>query len=123
MSASDANSSIFLTDKPKQIKDKINKYAFSGGGESVEQHRANGGNCEVDVSYQYLKFFLESDERLEELRVTYSSGELLTGFLKKELIEVLQKLVANHQEKRAEVTQEVIKNFMTPRKLTHAFSQ
>jgi tryptophanyl-tRNA synthetase len=32
MSSSDLNSAIFLTDTPKQIKDKINKHAFSGGG-------------------------------------------------------------------------------------------
>lgn len=31
MSTSDPNSAIFLTDTPKQIKDKINKHAFSGG--------------------------------------------------------------------------------------------
>lgn len=117
MSASEANSSIFLTDTPKQIKDKINKYAFSGGGDTVELHKLNGGNCEIDVSYQYLRFFLEDDNRLEELKKTYTSGELLTGYLKKELIEVLQKLVANHQEKRKLVTDEMIAEFMKPRKL------
>lgn len=68
MSASDANSSIFLTDSAKQIKDKINKYAFSGGGQTVEEHQKNGGNCDIDVSFQYLKFFMDNDERLEEIR-------------------------------------------------------
>lgn len=84
---------------------------------TVEEHRKNGGNCAVDVSYQYLTFFLEDDKRLEEIRETYTSGELLTGFLKKELIEVLQKLVAEHQEKRAKVTDEMIREAMKPRKL------
>ena len=68
MSASDANSSIFLTDTPKQIKNKINKYAFSGGRTTVEEHRQFGGNCDVDISYQYLTFFLEDDEKLEKIR-------------------------------------------------------
>lgn len=68
MSASDPNSSIFLTDTPKQIKDKINKYAFSGGGQTIEEHRKNGANCDVDVSYQYMKFFMDNDERLEKIR-------------------------------------------------------
>ena len=68
MSASDPNSSIFLTDTPKQIKNKINKYAFSGGGTTVEEHREKGGNCDVDISYQYLTFFLEDDEKLEKIR-------------------------------------------------------
>ena len=34
----------------------------------MEDHKKNGGNCDVDVSYQYLKFFLEDDARLEEIR-------------------------------------------------------
>lgn len=39
MSASDPNSTIFLTDTPKQLKNKINKHAFSGGRTTVEEHR------------------------------------------------------------------------------------
>merc|ERR1719168_122183 len=89
MSASDANSSIFLTDTPKQIKNKVNKYAFSGGGATVEEHKEKGGNCDVDISYQYLTFFLEDDDKLAQIKKDYTSGELLTGFLKKELIDVL----------------------------------
>lgn len=117
MSASDPTSSIFVTDSDKQIKDKINKYAFSGGGATVEEHKEKGGNCDVDVSFQYLTFFMEDDERLEEIRKTYTSGELLTGFLKKELVEILQKLVGEHRQRRASLTNDVVKQFMTPRKL------
>ena len=47
----------------------------------------------------------------------YTSGKLLTGELKKELITVLQKLVGEHQRRRAQVTDEVVKRYMTPRKL------
>ncbi|XP_071453786.1 tryptophan--tRNA ligase, cytoplasmic [Hetaerina americana] len=121
MSASDQNSSIFLTDTPKQIKNKINKYAFSGGRTTVEEHRQLGGNCDVDISYQYLTFFLEDDARLEQIRKDYTSGALLTGELKKELISLLQNLIATHQERRAKVTEEVIKEFTTPRKLKISF--
>lgn len=117
MSASDPTSSIFVTDSDKQIKDKINKYAFSGGGATVEEHKEKGGNCDVDVSFQYLTFFMEDDDRLEEIRKTYTSGELLTGFLKKELVEILQKLVGEHRQRRASLTDDVVKQFMTPRKL------
>lgn len=67
MSASDANSSIFMTDKQNQIKNKINKHGFSGGRETEEEHRRLGGNTEVDVAYQYLSFFLEDDDELERL--------------------------------------------------------
>ncbi|NXT69648.1 SYWC protein, partial [Chaetops frenatus] len=121
MSASDPNSSIFLTDTPKQIKTKINKHAFSGGRDTIEEHRKYGGNCDVDVSFMYLTFFLEDDDRLEQLKQAYTSGELLTGELKKVLIETMQPLVAAHQERRKQVTDEIVKQFMTPRKLAFEF--
>ncbi|KAM4666409.1 tryptophan--tRNA ligase, cytoplasmic isoform 2-T4 [Amazona ochrocephala] len=121
MSASDPNSSIFLTDTPKQIKTKINKHAFSGGRDTIEEHRKYGGNCDVDVSFMYLTFFLEDDDRLEQLKQAYTSGELLTGELKKVLIETLQPLIAAHQERRKQVTDEMVKQFMTPRKLAFEF--
>merc|ERR1711981_947182 len=117
MSASDANSSIFLTDTPKQIKNKINKYAFSGGGATEQEHREHGGNCDVDVSYQYLTFFLEDDEKLAKIREDYTSGKLLTGYLKKELIEILTPICTAHQEARKNVTDETVLKFMTPRSL------
>jgi hypothetical protein len=59
MSASVASSSIFVRDTPKQIFDKIKRHAFSGGRETLEAHWAEGGDPDVDVSYQYLRFFLE----------------------------------------------------------------
>ena len=47
----------------------------------------------------------------------YSTGKMLSGEIKKELISVLQPLVAQHQERRKLVADEVVKEFMTPRKL------
>ncbi|KAK7835545.1 tryptophan--trna ligase [Quercus suber] len=46
MSASDPNSAIYVTDSEKVIKNKINKYAFSGGQDSIEKHRQLGANLE-----------------------------------------------------------------------------
>lgn len=117
MSSSDSSSSIFLTDTPKQIKNKVNKHAFSGGKDTVEEHREKGGDATVDISYQYLTFFLEDDDKLEQIRKDYTSGELLTGELKKELITLLQPIVAAHIERRKNVTEDIVKEFMTPRPL------
>lgn len=61
MSASIDSSAIFMTDTANQIKNKVNKYAFSGGQETAEEQRRLGGNPDVDVSYQYLQFFMEDD--------------------------------------------------------------
>lgn len=67
MSASNVNSSIYMTDTQNQIKNKINKHAFSGGQEKKEDHIRLGGNPDVDVSYQYLSFFLEDDAELQTI--------------------------------------------------------
>jgi len=117
MSASDDTSSIFLTDTPKQIKNKVNKYAFSGGKDTMEEHRAVGGDTEVDISYQYLTFFLEDDQKLAKLGEDYRSGDLLSGQMKAELIGILSPMVTAHQAARVKVTDDVITAFMTPRKL------
>ena len=34
----------------------------------MEEHRKLGGDTSVDVSYQYLGFFLEDDARLAEIK-------------------------------------------------------
>jgi len=114
MSASDPNSSIFMTDKAGQIKNKINKHGFSGGKETEEEHRRFGGDPDVDVSYQYLTFFLEDDEELETLRKGYQEGTLLTGQLKARCIQQLQQFVADFQERRSKVTDAVVDAFMDP---------
>lgn len=112
MSASVDISAIFLTDTPAQIKSKINKYAFSGGGATIDEHRAKGANCDIDVSFQYLKYFLEDDARLEQIRQEYTEGAMLTGDLKKITIEILQRLIADHQQRRSQVTDAIVQKFM-----------
>ena len=54
---------------------------------------------------------------MKEIGEKYSSGEMLTGEVKKELIGVLQALVKNHQEKRAAVTDEIVQEFHKVREL------
>ncbi|KAI9833644.1 MAG: hypothetical protein M1819_003597 [Sarea resinae] len=119
MSASDETSAIFMKDTPNQIKNKINKYAFSGGQTSAEEQRRLGGNPDVDVSFQYLTFFLEDDAELERIKVAYRKGEMLTGELKQICIKELQVYVKEFQERRAQITPELRDEFMTPRKLDY----
>ncbi|KAI0983986.1 hypothetical protein GJ496_003027 [Pomphorhynchus laevis] len=97
MSASNENSAIFLTDTPNQIKKKINKFAFSGGKVSAEEHRIH-----------------DSDE-LEKIRRQYSTGEMLTGQLKNLAISTITNVISEHQRKRKLVTDEILDYFMTPR--------
>lgn len=83
----------------------------------MELHRQLGGNCDVDIAYQYLTFFLDDDDKLAEYRRKYTAGEMLTGELKAELIALLTPIVVAHQEARKQVTDDVVKQFMTPRAL------
>ncbi|GAB4835479.1 hypothetical protein Ancab_000388 [Ancistrocladus abbreviatus] len=148
----------------------INKYAFSGGQDSIENHRKYGANLEnphalwwylnmflfgdltspscsnsrsvclcfsrflkkrgipppssVDAIMwiyptEYLGFFLEDDAELEHIRMEYGPGRMLTGEVKKRLIEVLTELVERH---RAAVTDEMVDAFMAVRPVPNMFN-
>jgi tryptophanyl-tRNA synthetase len=113
MSASDTTTAIYVTDSAKQIKTKVNKYAFSGGRDTTEEHRALGANLSVDVAWKWLNFFMEDDARLAEIGVEYAAGRMLSGEIKAELIAVLSELVRVHQERRAAVTEADVDAFMS----------
>lgn len=102
MSSSDSNTALFLYDDPDTVKNKIMKYAFSGGGGSVKEHREKGGNPDVDVAFQWLHtLFEEDDKKIEQIRREYKSGKMLTGELKGILIEKLNKFLAEHRKRKA----------------------
>ncbi len=101
---------IYLSDSPQDVKRKINKYAFSGGKDTLEEHRRLGGNPDIDVSFQYLKFFFETDDsKLAQIEKDYRSGKLLSGELKAILIEKINAFLKDHQSKREKAKKEVDK--------------
>ncbi|WWC59297.1 tryptophan-tRNA ligase [Kwoniella dejecticola CBS 10117] len=114
MSASKENTAIFMTDDAKKIAKKIKSHAFSGGGATQEEHKANGGNPDVDIAYQYLSFFEESDEKMDRLAREYRAGTLSTSEMKAACIEKLQEVVAEFQKNRAEVTDDKLAYFQDP---------
>ena len=110
MSSSDPLSFIAMTDSPEQVKKKINKYAFSGGQASKEEHRKKGGNPDVDVSFQYLKMFFEPDDKkLKKIHDDYKSGKLLTSELKEYLIKKINIFLKKHQQNRIKAKSQVKK--------------
>ena len=116
MSASDSDSSIFLNDTDKQIQKKVGN-AFSGGQDSRELHRQLGGRTNVDIPFQYLRFFLEDDDELEEIRVAYESGEMESGGMKQRCTKELQAYVGAFRARRKAVTETVRDEFLRPRHL------
>lgn len=116
MSASDTESSIYLSDTDNQIKKKVGK-AFSGGQDTRELQEQIGGRTAVDVPFQYLTFFLESDEELESLKDRYEKGLMQSGEMKAAATKELQAYVAAFRERRKAVTPEIRDEFMRPRQL------
>jgi tryptophanyl-tRNA synthetase len=109
-SSENENSVIYLSDSPSDVKKKINKYAFSGGRDTIEEHRKYGGNPDVDVSFQYLRMFFEPDDKkLNDIERKYRSGEMLTGELKKILIDKINDFLKEHQTRRINAKKDVDK--------------
>lgn len=101
MSSSEDTKGILTTDSSEEIKRKINKYAFSGGQATIKEHREKGGNPEIDIPFQYLKYlFEESDEKLNQLEREYRSGKLSTSEMKKYAIKKIIKFIQEHQKRR-----------------------
>jgi len=99
--SSSEGTAIYTTDTPEEVKKKINKYAFSGGQATIEEHRKKGGNPDIDVCFQYLKMFLEPDDKkLAKIEKDYKEGKMLTGELKKYTIEKINEFLKEHQKKR-----------------------
>eukprot|EP00173_Palmaria_palmata_P003443 Plantae.Rhodophyta-Palmaria_palmata.ctg3600.p1 GENE.Plantae.Rhodophyta-Palmaria_palmata.ctg3600~~Plantae.Rhodophyta-Palmaria_palmata.ctg3600.p1 ORF type:complete len:120 (-),score=25.89 Plantae.Rhodophyta-Palmaria_palmata.ctg3600:125-484(-) len=117
MSSSAEENTIFLDDTPNKIKKKVIKYAFSDGRDTVEEHREKGSDCDKNISYRYLTSFMDGDVRLEEIRAAYAGGEMISGEIKKCLIDLLQPLVSDHQRKHALVDETVLKTFSSLRPL------
>ncbi|CAE7882584.1 WARS1, partial [Symbiodinium microadriaticum] len=110
MSASVESTALYMTDTPKKLRKKINKKAFSGGGKTLEEQQKYGANLDVDVSYQYLKIWLEDDEELEKIGTEYAAGRMLTGEVKKRLADVVGEIVVEHQVPRV-ATQPIVAEY------------
>ena len=112
MSSSMPETTIFLNDSMKTMEKKI-KSSFSGGQPTVEEHRKKGGNPDIDVAYQYLRYFFEeNDNELEKIREEYVSGKLLTGEIKSICIEKAESWMKEHHELK-EQNQHLIKDFLS----------
>ncbi|VBB19019.1 tryptophanyl-tRNA synthetase [Yasminevirus sp. GU-2018] len=107
--ASNANYTLFLDMNIKDVSKVIKKFAFSGGGETMEEHQKYGGNIKVDVCYQYLMFFLDDDEKLREIARTYTAGTLGSGQLKEFTANIISNVISEHQRAKKDVTDSVVK--------------
>jgi tryptophanyl-tRNA synthetase len=106
MSKSKGNA-IFLMDTDKVIKAKIMS-SFSGGAQTVEEHRATGGIPEVDMAFMYLSTFFLSEGDAKAIGDDYRSGKILSSDLKNELYGRVVEKTAGFQARYAEVTDDQV---------------
>ena len=107
MSSSKQETAIYTTDDEQTVKKKINKYAYSGGRDTLEEHREKGGDPDVDIAYQWLVFLEEDDARLKELHDGYKAGEILSGEMKQACIEKVNTFLAVHQMRREQAADRI----------------
>ncbi len=108
------STTLFLDIPPEKVVKMIKSHAYSGGGETLELHRQNGGNIKVDIPYQYLTFFLESDEELKDVAERYSNGTLTSGEIKDMASKLISDVIKNHQERKKDITFEIVQQFFNP---------
>jgi len=56
-----------------------------------------GADLEIDIPFNWLEFFLEDDAKLEEIRVKYGKGEMLTAEIKAILSDIIAEFVLDFQ--------------------------
>jgi len=106
MSASRTETAIWLDDDEKTVRNKVMKYAFSGGRATAEEHMRLGGNPDIDVSFQWLYLLFEEDDKeIARIEKEYGAGNMLSGELKEILVSRLNGFLKAHRERKANAAQ------------------
>jgi tryptophanyl-tRNA synthetase len=106
---SSSSSGLYMSCTEKEVKKKINKYAFSGGKDTLQEHRKYGGDTNTDISFKWLLFLEEDDNKLSKIKSEYESGKLLSGELKKILIDKINQILKEHKQRKEKINLELFK--------------
>lgn len=104
-------STLFLDMKPDEVEKIIKRNAFSGGKDSLEEHRKSGGDIKIDIPYQYLSYFVEDDEELRKIAKAYSDGDMTSSEIKSLAANIVSEVIRNHQQKKSEITDADVTEF------------
>lgn len=113
------DATIFLSDSSANIKKKIFKHAFSGGGGNgtLEDHKKYGGNIDADIPCRFLKYFEYDDDILNNIYTNFAKGLLTCSDTKNILVNTITKIISDHQNKRSEISDDMIQEFYRKKKI------
>ena len=111
MSSSKAESTLFLDDTEEVFTQKILNLCLSGADPDPEVHKVKGGNVDIDIAYQYLRYFEHDDDKLEQIKNDFTKGTLSAKGIKEHLAKKLFAVIKEIQDNRAKITQEVFDDF------------
>lgn len=117
MSSTGQSPTIYMDYSPEQIMEVVKKFAFSGGQETKKLHQELGADLSVDISYQYLTYFMEDDQELKQIAQDYSSGKMMTSEIKQLMAAIISKFVEKHKAIKDTVTDEDVADFYKVRPL------
>lgn len=103
MSSSRPDSSLFLTDSPKEAQNKL-KLAYTGGSILADFQKEYGGIPEICPIFQLRSYHFEGNEKLE---TQCKKGEILCSQCKKEATKEIVNYLNDHQKKITEVKDKI----------------
>jgi tryptophanyl-tRNA synthetase len=110
MSSSKPETALFTVDDPEILETKI-KNTFTGGQATVALQRKLGGNANICPVYWYLNYLFDSEKESQARYKDCTSGNLLCGECKADMIKKAMPFIKDIQTKR-DKAQNLIKEFM-----------
>lgn len=107
------DSTLFLTDSAHVLKKKVMTHCYSGGGGNgtLEDHRKYGGNTDIDIAYQYLRYFEEDDEALQRIHDSFKKGDMSCGEIKELLVKKLVEIYERIQLRKSKLSRDHLDEF------------
>jgi len=111
MSSSKPESAIFLTDTPKQAKQKIAR-SKTGGAVTLEEQKKHGGKPDECVVYElFLYHLIDDDKELKNIYESCKNGSQMCGNCKKYASELIERLL-NDIDKKRKIARKNVKKYL-----------
>ncbi|MEA3557826.1 MAG: tryptophan--tRNA ligase, partial [Candidatus Thermoplasmatota archaeon] len=107
MSSSRPETAIFLDDGPEEASSKIKK-AITGGRETAERQRSEGGRPEICSVFETMLYHtVDDDDEIKRIENECRSGERLCGSCKKQAAQFIEEFLGDLGEKRDQTEHQV----------------